>query len=671
MEAIGSLMSNVNIKRAVENIKVGTTVYSPIIEVIVNSIDAIDSKGDKDGEIIISVGRSKQYEFDGSLPDVENIQILDNGIGFTDEHREAFDTLYTDQKLKQGGKGFGRFVCLKYFEDFLVYKDGDNYFSRTFRMGKKKDIIVNEIVKPATSTTTGSMVSLSGIKHGKFPDKKLKTIARVIIEKILPYFISEDYVCPKIILTEMDSDDSIELNDFVNNELSAVIKEIDLADNGFQLSGQNEKYNFSVRVFKFYSPRNMRSKISLVAHKREVTESSIYNFIPEFIDEFYDEFSEDENLKNRNYIIKAYVFGEYLDDNVSFERGGFNFEKTNDIMFGISQSEIEKAAAEIARHSVGDEIKSRQEKKRACVFEYVYEQAPWHRDILQNLDLSHVPYNPTEEEIEIRLQKEKYTQEISIKREINRILNEGNIDDLKANVGDMVKKISGTSKNDLVHYIALRRHVIDIFQRSLELNVDGSYSSEGIVHDIIFPRRSDSEKTTFDDHNLWIFDERLNFTQYVSSDIPLNGGTSDRADLLVYNKRVTFRGDNEPSNPVMVFEFKKPQRDDFVNPSSKEDPIQQIVRYVNKIRAGEFKTPEGREIRIADNTPFYGYVVCDLTSKVKKWLVDEKDFDPMPDNLGWYQWRKQINLYIEVLSWDKVLNDAKMRNKIFFHKLGI
>ena len=142
-------------------------------------------------------------------------------------------------------------------------------------------------------------------------------------------------------------------------------------------------------------------------------------------------------------------------------------------------------------------------------------------------------------------------------------------------------------------------------------------------------------------------------------------------DLLAYDRRVLFRGDNESSNPVTIFEFKRPQRDDFVNPSSKEDPIQQIVRYVNQVRDGEDKTPGGREILISENTPFYGYVVCDLTSKVKKWLEFEKDYKPMPDNLGWFKWHGNINLYLEVVSWDKVLRDAEMRNRIFFHKLGI
>jgi hypothetical protein len=43
----------------------------------------------------------------------------------------------------------------------------------------------------------------------------------------------------------------------------------------------------------------------------------------------------------------------------------------------------------------------------------------------------------------------------------------------------------------------------------------------------------------------------------------------------------------------------------------------------------------------------------------------------MPDNQGWFKWYKNNNLYIEVLSWDKLLNDAELRNKVFFNKLGI
>ena len=299
------------------------------------------------------------------------------------------------------------------------------------------------------------------------------------------------------------------------------------------------------------------------------------------------------------------------------------------------------------------------------------EEAPWHKEILSKIDLSEMPHDPTVEDIETRLQKEKLSQELSIKGDVAKILSEKSLENVKESVAKIVNKISDTNKNDLTHYIALRRKILDIFGKSLESDESGRYSSEGVVHDIIFPRKGNTEVTPFHDHNLWIIDERLNFTNYVSSDVPLNGKNTERPDLLVYDKRVLFRGDNEPSNPITIFEFKKPQRDDFANPSSSEDPVQQIIRYANSIRDGEYQTPEGRQMQVAENTPFYGFVVCDLTPKVVAWLEREKDFRPMPDRLGWFRRMGNINLYVEVISWDKILKDARMRSKVFFQKLGI
>lgn len=157
-------MSNVNIKRAVENIRATTTVYTPVVEMIVNGIHAIDETGRKDGKVQVRTQRSGQVEHDGSLPEVIGFDIEDNGIGFTDTHRKAFDTLYTDLKIAEGGKGFGRFTSLKYFEDLhvkSVYRDGDGLKSRSFSMGKEHEIIVREKIAAADGTDTGSTVTLA------------------------------------------------------------------------------------------------------------------------------------------------------------------------------------------------------------------------------------------------------------------------------------------------------------------------------------------------------------------------------------------------------------------------------------------------------------------------------------------------------------------------------
>lgn len=667
-------MSNINVRRAIENIRSGTNVYTPLVETVVNAIQAIEASGSKGGRVDIQVHRADQKELEGALSPVESFTVIDNGIGFDEENRNSFDTLYTDHKIAQGGKGFGRFTCLKYFEDLKVesiFSTEQGSTKRSFKMGKKTDIIVDEKIEDIAEGRTGSKVSMLKVKGRGFPDKQVKTIARTLVERLLPYFIDADYNCPEVGIAEDDGSGRIILNDFVSNQLAALIKEIPLQNSDICLGSGDKTQTFSVRVFKLFSPRNQRSKISLVADRREVTDTAIHNYVPEFADEFFDERSSDGDERDRNYIVKAYVFGRYLDANVSLERGGFEFPKDDDLLHPISQAEIERAAAKVARDALGETITARQEKKQKQVKEYVESSAPWHRTIAEDTDLSSMPYNPTAEQIEEVFQKQKFKQEVSIRQQVDRMMNETDPHDLEEGLPAILDQISKTSRNDLIHYIALRKHVLTLFAKSFEIDGEKKYPSEGTVHDIIFPRKGDTAVTSFEDHNLWIIDERLNFTNFVSSDKPLEGGKSDRPDVLVFDKAVLFRGDNQASNPITVFEFKKPGIDSFANPSSKDDPVKQVVRYVNKIKKGKYKTPKGRPIEVTENTPFYGYVMCETTEKVKEWLEDEQQFTAMPDGLGWFRWFGNINLYMEVLSWDKVLRDAEMRNKVFFHKLGI
>lgn len=668
-------MSKVNIKRTVENIRANTTVYSAIVEVVVNALQAIEAAKRTDGEVTIRVLREDQMEMDGGLRNIRSFEIEDNGIGFTNDNRESFDTLYSDVKILEGGKGFGRFICLKYFENVSIdsiFVEGKALKRRTFTMGRGTDIIINEeLTAVPADTPIRTIVYLKDVKENKFPDKKLETIGRNLVERLLPNFLTKGYVCPQIFLSEIDGSDAICLNDWVNNEISGMIREIEVPNAEFTIKASDVEERFVVRVFKFYSPKNQKSKISLVAHRREVSGSSIDDYVPEFSEDFYDKDVSGASVSGRNYIIKAYVFGAYLDRHVSLERGGFEFQKERDLQHGIGQTEIEQNSAAIAKEAMGADVVGRQEKKRERVEAYVEREAPWHRIILQKTDLSGMSLNPSNEEIETRLQREKFTQEAQIKRDVSKILASGTLEGLEKSVKDIVEKISTTGQNDLIHYVATRRNILDLFGKSLEWNENQKYSSEGFVHDIIFPRKGDSLTTPFSEHNLWIIDERLNFTSYLSSDIPLKGGLTERPDLIAYDHRVVFRGDNEASNPITIFEFKKPQRDDFVNASSKEDPVDQILRYVNSLVDGEYKTPQGKTMMVTANTPFYGFVVCDLTPKVKTWLHRIKDFKPMPDGMGWFDWLGNNNLYIEVLSWDKVLKDAQLRNKIFFHKLGI
>ena len=96
-------MSKINIDNYIKQSSFKSTIYLPIIEAIVNSIDAIDDENRKNtekGKIEITFKREITLSKDDPnlLPDIVDVIIEDNGIGFNKENTEAFDTLYTTKK---------------------------------------------------------------------------------------------------------------------------------------------------------------------------------------------------------------------------------------------------------------------------------------------------------------------------------------------------------------------------------------------------------------------------------------------------------------------------------------------------------------------------------------------------------------------------------------------
>ena len=128
-------------------------------------------------------------------------------MGNCHENRESFDTLYTDQKIEQGGKGFGRFICLEYFEDLIVesvFEEGSGRKKRSFRMGKETDIIVDEKLEDCCDGEVGTRATMRKVKRRGFSDKPIKTMARTLVERLLPYFIDDDDQCPEVRISEPD-----------------------------------------------------------------------------------------------------------------------------------------------------------------------------------------------------------------------------------------------------------------------------------------------------------------------------------------------------------------------------------------------------------------------------------------------------------------------------------
>lgn len=215
------------------------------------------------------------------LADIIGIDIIDNGIGFTEDNRESFDTYRSDMKVKQGGKGFGRFMYLKYFNDVRIesiYRTDDELRFRNFTFGRGNNIIENEKEGlAAENAKTGTILHLAGVKKGAIPDKGLEVIARKLLEKILVFFVDPKSPAPTIRIIEDDNSDAIVLNDYIGDDEDIVFigsSPIDIID-----KDSGELLNFNVQIYKIYYSQAV-SRVSLTANKREVTDTALHAYIP-------------------------------------------------------------------------------------------------------------------------------------------------------------------------------------------------------------------------------------------------------------------------------------------------------------------------------------------------------------------------------------------------------
>jgi len=666
-------MSKINIQGTIDNIRSRSNVYTPLIEAVVNAIDSIRTFKPPDGDIEVVVKRDNTLIFDGSQQPIRSIEVRDNGIGFNQNNRDSFDELYSSMKRQNGGKGFGRFMYLKYFSEVAVesnYKDADQFFTRKFMFGRKDEIIINESNVHSSVTDNQTILYLNNLYADKSLDKELETIARKLLEKLLIFFINDSSKCPRITIKEADGSKSIVLNEYFKTSQEISLFQTVIFDVPIPYTEDNE--TFTAKVFKIYFPAT-GSKVILTADNREVVESSLHAYVPEFEDEFYDvSVNKSGKEVKRNYIVKTYVLGKYLDRNVSLERETFNFEKdTSNPFYQLSQQDIEQAAAEATKNIFAEDVKVRSEKKNARVNQYVDTSAPWHKTYIRDVDLSGFAYNASDEKIELELQKYKFNSEQRNKRDIQFLLNSTEDADFEERLNAIVSKITEIGKSDLAHYVSSRKVVLQVFEELRKRDDRGAATQEKEIHSLIFPMNRDSTNTAYEQHNLWLLDERLVFSEYVASDrkISKQKDALVEPDLVVFDIKKSYRnGENEYSNPLTIFEFKRPKRTAY---KQDDDPILQIGMYLDKIRAGKYEMPEGTEpIKVNDGTPVYAYVVSDLTEKIHG-FARLHQLTISADGEGYFGYHTGYKMYVEIISFAKLLKDATLRNKIFFKKLGL
>jgi len=634
----------------------------PLFEAIVNSIQAIEEdSATKPGIIEIDIVRStqKDIEFEGqdNLPEIIDFIVKDNGIGFNDENYESFN--YAHSTYKKGGKGVGRFSWLRAFQKAEIesrYNENGGWFLRKFNFEPtKKGIEKHKKEQVNTSQERYTIVKLKGLKedYRKWCNTKAEDIALKIIEHTLIFFLNKN--CPRIIINDLGK--QIVVNDlfqiFTNGQVR--VKPLKIRQNDFRLS-----------IVKLFSNK-VDNKIHYCANNREVDTDKISIDIPEF-----DNFLIDK--EENKFSVAVYVEGDFLDDNVNEERTSINFSK-GEVEFPdqTSQDELRKSITEMLLTVFEDQIVQLSEKRFNKVKEFVSNH-PRYKQLLKYKPekLRRIPSTLAEDKMELEVFKIQQELELDVKKETKHILkfidNELDVDDFDEKHKELYAKIIEVGNAKLSEYVIHRKLVLDLFDKLLKRN-----AHEKAVHSLIFPLQTYSDEVGFEDHNLWILDEKLSYHKYLASDKsfkniePVNSDSKERPDIIIFNKPFVFANDDKPYESIVLIEFKRPMRDDY---TEQENPIAQINKYAREIIQGEVKDKYNREFDYRKNTPIYAYIVCDLTKKLKAFASDA-GYKKLPSSDGYFSFNDNYNMYIEIMSFDKILNDSKERNRVLFEKLNL
>ncbi|QRN41647.1 MAG: ATP-binding protein [Neisseriaceae bacterium] len=654
----------------------------PLFEAIANSLDAIDEceDGCENHQIIINFLANNDLittpSENNRFSIIDGFSVSDTGMGLNAKNYQAFNEAYTRRKIDLGGKGVGRFMYLKVFDKVEVesyYKEDNQYLLRKFKFNRQ-GISREPLDYNCKINTRKTTITINRIKdeYRNYWQKELAVFAEEIIQHFFIRFIFNKY--PKIFLKHFKGG-SIELTEEFKENLL------------FQTSERNfdfDNYSFSILIHK--QQKYTKQEYTFCASGREVEKHELKSLLPYFPEKFTDN-------QGADYYVKIYISGKYFDDRVERERIDILFKAADDNdTTCINRDDFENKLRMELLNEFQEQLKDINESKIKRIQEFVKNEAPeyiflLHEKYRTRLENETSPYADNTK-LEIQLLHIRRSIEDTVRekgKNIEAKMDTVAYEEYKKELDEYIENINDIGKADLARYVVHRKIIIDLFEKNLKIrksgNKDGdSYQLESVLHNMIFPMGKTSRDIFLEQQNLWMIDERLSFHSILTSNKKLKtieglNSASDKApDILInfYDSRVGLSevsesGTNQ-SGSIVIIEFKRPGRDDYKHQDSSRNPCLQLVQYILQIRDGKEVSIDGRPIKM-DNLRFYAFLIADITPSLE--YILKIDYKKMTDNGGYYRYIDNINTYIEVISYDKLLEDAKKRNDILFKKLGL
>lgn len=643
----------------------------PLYELVVNSIQAIDEKGKEDNDYIkIEIERDAGSN-EVLLTPVKKIKIADSGIGFTKENYESYKEAYSKKKIGIGGKGVGRFAVLSVFNKVSIestFVNNSNTYCRKFTIDRKNGTIENHTEDATPNITRETSIVLTDI-NDNFVDEStrydLDRMAELLLKHCSLFYINGKYY--NITITEggrcLRLDDMFSGEDFLINSSQATIK------------GE---------TFNFYAIENIKQKsnqITLCANGRSVKNKRISTIFPIF--------DSPVVVNGDEKYISLYITSAFLDRNVSHSRNSFKFssQETEDPqnkiladLTGIRETDIECTANSVLSDMFKDDLIRFRENQNQQIQKFCDSDdgLPYRNTKLPDEERDKLSSAPTADEIQSAFEnyrmRHRHATQFACRKLFNR--DYANTDEYRKMLKDALSSLSEDNQSNLTEYVIHRKAIIMLLDKYLcKKDNTSSHHEENVLHNLIFTMGATHQEEPYDHHNLWLIDDRLAFYKYIYSDIKFSnhevlgeGGQSNKEpDIALYDKP-SYYGDMDYSGEirtVVLCEFKRPGR-----PINYSDYLKQREDQINGVDTKKTITDyQGKILSVNANTPIFHYFICDnnayqsLVAPLTRAGFHISPYETLVQIAERYRY--------EVMTYDRLLINAKRRNLIFFDKLGI
>lgn len=660
-----------NIRGLVERLELSASkALMPLFEAISNAMDAVEERTGLPASGSIRIRLIPASDLMRQAGDetfvADGFEVTDDGVGFNEANMASFGEAYTRSKVKVGGKGVGRFTFLKVFSSVRIrsvfIRDG-RHLARDFQFSIDEELKGTDRLTPSDAPL-GTTVICEGMYEpyrAAWPSDPF-IVAQRIVAHFLIRFAAK--CCPKMIL-ESPTHANIDLHQLFQTEVQPHIEET-----FFEVAG----HTFALQAFRHRDGRS-RHEYHLCANGREVVDGKLRDLLPELPDKLVD-------ANQDPYTLIVLVTGEYLDDHANQERTKISFVSDEEPELDqnlVSRQALNKGIGQALRTVLKDDLRTTNEEKIAQIARFV-EQAPEYRVLTHEkfrvIVEQRVQPGLNDEQLDEALLHIRREIEDSMRKEerhVAALIERGSFEQYQERIKRLMEDMNDVGKAKLADYVAHRRTILDLVGESLKrVQADAKYPFEKVLHKMIFPMGVSSKDVFLDQQNLWMIDERLCFHTLLTSDKKLNqiaglGNTSAKEPDIFAFFYDTPIGIAEPDNlgggGVVIVEFKRPGRDDY-----DKDPADQIVQRFVEISQGNVKDIDGRPVN-PERLRYMGYLIADLTPTLRRQVAMR--YHPTVDNEGYFYTLTGGNGYVEIISYDKLVRDAKRRNRVLFEKLGL